>query len=337
MMLLSLLIVACMMIAASVESTDCPNTANAKSLLAKKISATATKIGTTGKDGESAYFTPTVEQGRYSIDLIGEPMQQWWGTEHIPVIMHGAEAALRDGKPCTYIEAGAHRGAVSLFAARFGCEVYAFDIDKSYMEDLRKNMQLNGISEDQIHPNVMTLSDRKGGRIDEVVPVDKRITVLKMDIDSMDVYAMRGAEGLFENGNVDFVNLEFSPGKHKTFQSDFCASCEKVIDDVEYLQEMDKRGYDAYLLDCYPTKLPDDWKAPNGARCLSMNRHAYTEKLHFDETPASAKFLSCLMEDGCEDPILARQHIMPSDYAAFVQALGEGGEVDLVLKRRQTL
>jgi hypothetical protein len=280
------------------------------------------------------FFTPTVKQGQYSVMIGGEPQEQWWGTEHIPVIMHGAEAARRDGRPCTYIEAGAHRGAVSLFAARMGCEVYAFDIDKGYMDDLRQNMKLNGFSEEQIHANAMTLGERKGGRIDEVVPVDKHITVLKMDVDSVDVYAMRGAEGLFKNGRVDFVNLEFSPGKHHSFQSKFCAECERVVSDVEYLQEMDKRGYDTFLLDCYPNALHEDWKAPSGAQCLSMNRNSYTEKVQFDETEASEKFLSCLMKLDCTDPILQQQLIAPDQFAAFVQSLGDDGEVDMVLRRR---
>jgi len=336
MMLLSLLMVACM--TAAHRTSDGFEDPGTMGELGQSLLMEAKPQVTAMADYQrDTYFTPTVQQGRYSINIKGVPMEQWWGTEHIPVIMHGAAAARRDGKPCTYIEAGAHRGAVSLFAAQFGCEVYAFDIDEGYMDNLRESMKLNGMSEEQIHPKAMTLSDRKGGRIDEIVPTDKRITVLKMDIDSMDVYAMRGAEGLFKSGNVDFVNLEFSPGKHKIFQSKFCADCEKVVDDVEYLQEMDKRGYDAYLLDCYPNKLTEDWKAPNGARCLSMNRNSYTEKVQFEETQASEKFLSCLMKDGCEDPILAQQRIMPDHFAAFVEALGDEGEVDLVLKRRPTL
>ena len=60
-----------------------------------------------------------------------------------------------------------------------------------------------------------------------------RVTLLKMDIDGMDVVAMRGAAKLFSSGGVGAINLEFSPTKHKAASG---------VSDAIYLQELHALG-----------------------------------------------------------------------------------------------
>merc|ERR1712032_1217212 len=102
---------------------------------------------------------------------------------------------------------------MGIFAAKLGCQVFAFEASEQFVAGMKQNLQLNNISHDTVNVHQMYVGDAPGSRIDEHVPNTMPIKVLKMDIDGMDPLAMRGASGILKN--VDYVNLEFNQSKHQ--------------------------------------------------------------------------------------------------------------------------
>lgn len=274
-------------------------------------------------------FDATVN-GRIKLKFVKDANTEWWGTEHMPVMVHGAKVAKAKGEPCVIVDVGAHRGATALVAAKLGCEVYAFEMDGSFFNGMLANMKLNQIPESQMHTFQMAVGDQVGHRIDENVPSTKKITVLKMDIDGPDVLAMHGASSLFSGAGVDFVNLEFSPMKHKTISH---------VTDNQYLDDMDALGFNVYLLDCYKRPYDVDAKisAAVGAHCLAFNRVSNDMLLQYEEPSNQKSLLQCVMEGKCDPKNKAAddaQHVPKEKFDAFVSVLW-GNEVDLILTKKQ--
>lgn len=276
-----------------------------------------------------AKFDATVND-HLKINFVGDANTEWWGTEHIPVLLHAAKVAEAKGERCVVVEAGAHRGADALVAAKLGCEVYAFEMNEDFCNGMVANMKLNNISTDQMHIFCMAIGDEAGHRIDEHVPDTKHVTVLKMDIDGSDVFAMRGASKLFSGAGIDFVNLEFSPQKHWEIAK---------VPDTQYIKEMDALGFDAYLLDCYKGEGDIEFSLAEvvGAHCLAFNRGSTTQLPNYEEPENQKAFLGCIMEGKCNQKSRASnvaQRIPEEKFDTFVHTL-YGNEVDLILTKRQ--
>merc|ERR1719335_1703936 len=124
---------------------------------------------------------------------------------------------------------------------------------------------------------------------------------------------MRGASKLFDGAGVDFVNIEFSPSKHDRAVH---------ISDTNYLKEMDARGFDVFLLDCYRHTEPNSRiKAAVGAECLAFNRLSNKEQVQYVEPDKSRAVLKCIMEGDCGQAKADTnsQHIEKDQFESFVQ------------------
>jgi len=138
---------------------------------------------------------------------------------------------------CTYLEVGAHVGWLVLLAARMDCKVFAWEGSQSCAQRIRDNLKLNNINASGAEVFGKCVGPGQGSKIQDDMPADTQVTLLKMDIDGPDSSAMLGMERLFAERRVQYVNLEYS---HK-----------QVKKDPNYLASMDKRGFDIYLLDCF--------------------------------------------------------------------------------------
>ncbi len=129
----------------------------------------------------------------------------------------------------------------SPYQYKVGCEVHAFEANGRLFRELQKNVDLNpGLT--SIHMHKAKIGNMTGSRLDEFVT--GCISVLKMDIDGFDSYAMDGASGLLDAG-VEVINLELSPEKHLKKGGG---------SDETYLASLFARGYEAYLVDCYNSR-----------------------------------------------------------------------------------
>lgn len=296
--------------------------------------------------------------GRAATELqlhqLGTPSEQWWGMEHFAPIAHAAAAANAGREPCVVVEIGAHAGTLALLAGKMGCEVYAFEADAAHRRRYELNAALNahaspGGCGGKVTYTLGAVGQTAGSRVDEVVPPGTRVTLLKVDIDSVDMFAVRGAEGLFlggaaaappgagagteeaRGGGVDFVNLEFSPAKHRAATR---------TPPKQYLEEVHRRGFDIFLLDCYFDENKTLPAAGLRQRCLANVHEDYdpggAAGRGFVEVSESRLLLRCVMEGlGCDlhdaASLVAGQLVPPSDFAAFAAAVTE---VDVLCVRR---
>jgi len=288
----------------------------------------------TAADGSVSYSTA---DGMVDIafQMMGTTMDTVWGTEHMaPLVAIGRQAA----GSCTYLEVGAHVGWLVLLAARMGCKVFAWEGSISCANRIQDNLRLNNMSKSA---NVFGkfVGRKKGMRIEDDMPADTRVTLLKMDIDGPDSSAMSGMQRLFDAQRVQYVNLEYSKKQAKK--------------DPRYLHAMEKRGFNIYLLDCYGTNNRTDEasiRRATGGRAACLNRDAVDPQFsrsarHYgphDITvdvpmmPPQRRFLHCLVSNtlpassGCTR-LLGDQRLHPQYFDAFTRAIGEG-EVDLILK-----
>jgi len=292
-----------------------------KALMRKPIRKIKTAVDKPVSD-ESQVNTYVVKgsEAEISVQMMGEPHKVWWGTEHMAPVIHAAKFAEHRNQPCVVIEAGAHQGGVAILAAKLGCEVYAYEMQAAHVTAFKKNVALNGISEGRIHIFQEAIGKKPNQRIDETFPKGKHVTLLKMDIDGPDADAMIGASGVFAEGGVDFVNLEFNPKKQGV--------------NHEYLANMAALGFNMYVLDCYPRS--DDYatvQSKLGPVCLRTNKidpHGYNIE------PKETEFLSCSMQGNCKSKdVDVRQKIEESKIPEFVTALqANQGEVDMLLRNR---
>ncbi|KAL3893582.1 MAG: hypothetical protein SGPRY_014130, partial [Prymnesium sp.] len=198
---------------------------------------------------------------KLSLILRGTAKTAWWGIEHYPVVRSAAECA----QPCVVVEAGAHQGTLALLAAKLNCTVYAFDSILRHLRIARSNLEMNSIPSGRVFFTHKKLGVANGSRLDELVPSGVRISLLKMDIDGMDAIAMRGASGLITASGIDVIHVEFSPYKHMASAG---------ISDVDYLNELHAKGFEAYLDNCYKAGQPrleeEISRTLKGMRCLAI-------------------------------------------------------------------
>lgn len=241
-----------------------------------------------------------------------------WGMEHYPIIKHAAKNAIAHGGQCVYVEAGAHKGTLAVLAAKQGCTVYAFEMSAENVADMTHVMKMNSVSKDQVHVFQKAIGDKPGSRVDEVVPRGK-VTVLKMDIDGLDALAMRGAKGLFSDGGVDVINIEFSPPKQEK---------DSKVSSVDYLTSLVDMGYSAYLSDCYGRT--SNALKELGLTCMSDERGGNHRERDWRETKMENDFFVCLLE-GCTDrSAVDKNRIDRSQFKSFIDAASKM-EVDMVL------
>ena len=164
----------------------------------------------TAADGSVSYSTA---DGMVDIafQMMGTTVDTVWGTEHMaPLVAIGRHAA----GSCTYLEVGAHVGWLVLLAARMGCKVFAWEGSVSCANRIQDNLRLNNMSKSA---NVFGkfVGRKEGMRIEDDMPADARVTLLKMDIDGPDSSAMSGMQRLFDAQRVQYVNLEYSKKQAK--------------------------------------------------------------------------------------------------------------------------
>ena len=269
--------------------------------------------------------------------MIGTVEDSVWGTEHMAplVAIAGGQAA----GTCVYLEVGAHVGWLVLLAASMGCKVFAWEGSQSCAQRIQDNLKLNQIASSRAEVFGKFVGAGEGTKIQDDMPADTQVTLLKMDIDGPDSNAMRGMDRLFANRRVQYVNLEYS---HKQAKRD-----------PGYLTSMDERGFDMYLLDCYGsddrTNEPAIHRASGGrAKCLNrdplvpaFDRHVHNNSqqsvIDVPMPPMQRRFLSCFVASEptthCKQ-LLRNQQILPRYFDAFTKAIGRSGETDLVLKLR---
>jgi predicted O-methyltransferase YrrM len=279
--------------------------------------------------------------------MMGSPLDNVWGAEHMAPLV---SIAKQTAGPCTYMEVGAHVGWLVLLAAQLGCKVFAWEAGRGCAQRVSDNLRLNKIPTTKARVFSKEVGSQKGGRMQDDMPTDTRITLLKMDIDGPDSDAMIGMDRLFKARQVLYVNAEYS--------------WKQSGRDPRYLDAMDARGFDVYLLDCYG----DDSRTnetrislASGGRASCLNRQADMplgpawrhNRVHWAKhhtpgalvdvpmLPAERRFLRCLTTSTPSSArtqhcarVVQAQQIHREEFDAFTQALRGGGEVDLILQLR---
>jgi len=135
------------------------------------------------------------------------------------------------------VDIGAHVGVVSMTLARkFGCKVYAYEPNPGNLERLRKNINLNGLSDlitvlpyaitkDGRDVTISTNKDNSGGgniysdgdavsslAFDKIIGSFDVIDLLKIDCEGAEYEFLPGAD----LSNVKAIRGEFHPGEGKS-------------------------------------------------------------------------------------------------------------------------
>lgn len=283
-------------------------------------------------------FTGVVRVDPFNVSIVqfGPKISSWWGMEHSSIVLHAVAAAASAHERCVLIEAGAHQGSLAILAARAGCDVvFAFEANEAHCKRMAANVQANAASDPRVTRAVRIVPGLLGEtpaarRIDTHVDASwAPVSLLKMDIDGADAFAMRGASELFLRRTVHFVNIEFSPSKQRRLTGNGPAA--------SYLRLLHGYGFELYLFSCVPNARAEARMAMalSGGRCLTYGNYVRKEPRnpYFENSNATA-FARCVFQRdggwGADEPcatLLRQQHIRPKAFDHFANVVHE---VDLV-------
>jgi len=239
--------------------------------------------------GRVAAFDRASTAGDLYITQVGLPNTAWWGLEHAAIVQ-GAAASVDGKSHCVIVEAGAHQGTLALLASKLGCECYAFEAAPKNVLLLERNLLINDVPS-KIHVIPGFVGRIGSGRIDAHVRAQQLVTLLKMDIDGMDLAAMHGASKLFNRRAVRFINLEYSPRKQSHAGTG-----------AEYLLHLHEWGFDVFLYSCTPKRAAESKisAALGGGRCLTYGNYGRSLRRGgrgvwpYDEREDARRFVRCL-------------------------------------------
>jgi hypothetical protein len=137
-----------------------------------------------------------------------------WEPFETEIVMEILATGDREG---IVLDVGAQLGYYSIIAARYGYDVLAFEYDEEVLARLTESARINGLA-DRIEARRAFVGNRtdgiqKGGQRVTLDSLDlnRRVRLLKVDVEGFDPNVIDGAERLFRDRMVDFAIVEVSP------------------------------------------------------------------------------------------------------------------------------
>ena len=103
------------------------------------------------------------------------------------------------------LDFGSHVGWYSMIAALAGHKVIAWDSNSERLDILKKNAELNGVSD------LIKTEHCWVGKDSETVPISEAVVVLKCDLEGAEEHVIRICKPLLEQNKIKYLLLEISP------------------------------------------------------------------------------------------------------------------------------